>query len=237
MQATQKLPPVRILVVEDTADLRDETVFCLKAGGHEAVGVGSLGLMWQCLREGPYSIVLIDLGLPDGDGMRAVPALRETFGLGLGIVITTARGSVPDRVSGVRDGADVYMVKPVDPDELLAVVARLVTRVPTTERRAWRLTPGQLLSPDRVPVPLTGAEFLALACLVDAQGKPVARATLHAAVFANTAAGWARPLDPLLSRLRSKVKATTGHELPMLTYRNQGYAWTARMVRDDGLTS
>ena len=219
------------MVVEDTADLREELVDYLALQGYEVEGVGSLAAMWQALESGGWQVLVLDLGLPDGDGAEAATALRHSHGLQLGIVMATARGQTDQRIDGLRQGADAYLVKPVDPRELSAVIDRVAARLhagPASQAQpSWMLLREQhaLLCPNGMRVDLTGSEFLALDRLMASKGRPVAREDLQNLYSPGSVGVDMRRLDTLMSRLRTKVRQTTGLDLPVRTYRNQGYSF------------
>lgn len=218
------------MVVEDTADLREELVDYLALQGYEVQGVGSLAAMWQALETGGWQVLVLDLGLPDGDGAEAAAALRRLHGLQLGIVMATARGQTDQRIDGLRQGADAYLVKPVDPRELSAVIDRVGARLHTgtaPQAQPWVLLREQhaLLCPNGVRVDLTGSEFLALDRLMGSHGRPVPREDLQNLYSPGSAGVDMRRLDTLMSRLRTKVRQTAGLDLPVRTYRNQGYSF------------
>jgi DNA-binding response OmpR family regulator len=100
----------RVLIVEDNPDLRIEIVDYLKFCNYEVVGVGSIQEMAQTLRLGHWNILLLDLTLPDGNGLDATAELRRQYGLSLGIIMVTSRGHVEDRIEGITAGADAYLV-------------------------------------------------------------------------------------------------------------------------------
>lgn len=227
----------RVLVIEDTVDLCEELVDYLRFSGYEAHGVGSVAGMRQALEQEVWQVLVLDLGLPDGDGTTAAQEVRQQHGLDVGIVMVTARGHTDDRILGLHSGADAYLVKPVDLRELCAVIDRLSQRV--TERlarslahansanRRWELLRAQhrLQCPDGQQVALTGSECLVLNTLLEQRGQPVGRTALQELISPGSALLDTRRLDTLLSRLRSKVQQEAGQELPVRTYRNLGYAF------------
>jgi DNA-binding response OmpR family regulator len=219
---------LRVLVVEDTEDLRDELLDYLSLQGYEVQGVGSLAAMWRALAEGHWQVLVMDLGLPDGDGAEATAAIRRQYGLKLGIVMATARGQTEQRINGLRVGADAYLVKPIDPRELDAVIHRVGTRLHGGAASSmWVLLREQhsLQCPNGVKVDLTGSEFLTLDRLIANRGQPVPRVDLENLYSPGSADIDVRRLDTLISRLRTKVRQTAGLDLPLRTHRNQGYSF------------
>jgi DNA-binding response OmpR family regulator len=225
----------RVLVIEDDIDLQTELVDFLRFYGTDAAGEGTVAGMLRRMQEEHWDVVVLDLGLPDGDGIAAARRLREMRKLKLGIVMVTARGHVDDRIAGLHAGTDAYLVKPVNPRELKAVIDQLMTRLgdavaaPTMPTNpGWRLDDEtlQLTAPDGTVIPLTGAEALVLKRLMQAQGKVVTRAELSKELPPGGDPDETRRLDSLISRLRSKVAQATGLELPVKTFRNLGYSVT-----------
>ena len=118
----------RVLVVEDEPDLRAELVDFLQFYGIDAQGVGDIAAMRGQLQQQTWDVLVLDLGLPDGDGLAAARRVRDSFKLALGMVIVTARGHVEDRIAGLTAGADSYLVKPVSMQSLRETVARHLHR-------------------------------------------------------------------------------------------------------------
>lgn len=119
--------PLNIAVVEDQDALRALTVELLRANGYSAVGVASAeALEWRAAR--PAQLFVIDLNLPGEDGLSLARRIRAAWPQA-GIVMLTARTARADRVAGYVHGADVYLHKPVAPDELLGVIAALGRRL------------------------------------------------------------------------------------------------------------
>lgn len=224
---------VRILVVEDSLDLCEELVDHLQFYGYQASAANSIGGMRQALRASPADILLLDLGLPDGDALTTLEWLREAFGLRLGIIVLTARGHVDDRIRALSEGVDSYLVKPVNLRELRATISQLVQRLPEEHppewlaNHSWQLNTidAQLVTPAGQGIALTAAESQLLDSLFSAQGEIVSRETLCARIYINQQVPSTRRLDTLVSRLRNKVRRETGQVPPLVSYRNAGYVF------------
>lgn len=233
----------RLLVVEDDEALRDDLVAFLSPMSTEVRQAGNAMETLQRLRESPVDIVILDLGLPDLDGIPLAAALRAAQE-DLGIIMVTARGALPDRRAGRQSGADAYLVKPVDLEELQLTVENLARRLGLGPRREsvdlpppaastatsaahppWRLqAQGRvLLAPEGQRLQLTQGEYRFLSALVEADGRPVPRETL-ALQLGKAQASAARNLDILVSRLRAKAKDQGLPELPVGTVHGVGYA-------------
>ena len=119
---------VRILLIEDYALLRTAVEARLRQEGYavDATGEGDEGL-WLAT-ENPYSLVILDLTLPKLDGLEVLKAVRR-IGRNTGVIITTARDTVADRIRGLDSGADDYLVKPFSLDELMARIRVQLRRI------------------------------------------------------------------------------------------------------------
>lgn len=229
----------RVLVVEDNPDLRIEIVDYLKFCNFEVGSAGSVQEMAQALRHQSWSILLLDLTLPDGDGLDAARELRKQYGLKLGIVMVTARGHVEDRIKGITAGADAYLIKPINLKELRATIGHLQLRLqhvalepPVT---IWQLDQQslELICPNSARIPLTVTESSLLKALLEQRGQPITRDSLCDCLPPGSAQDDTRRLDSILSRLRSKAKKEAGVNLPIHTLRNKGYVFAGNRRAGD----
>lgn len=223
----------RVLVVEDNADLRIEIEDYLRFCQYDVNGVGSIDEMVQLLAKDQRDILLLDLTLPDGDGVDVAKNLREQYGLRLGIVMVTARGHVDDRIEGISSGADAYLVKPINLKELRVTIDQLFLRMGGASSTGWMLDQQGLflVCPNAQRVSLTVTESLLMKRLLDHLGQPVSRDALCGCLPPGT--DDTRRLDSILSRLRSKAKKETGINLPIHTLRNQGYTFAGNRRASD----
>ncbi len=128
-----------ILVVEDHDALRESTVELLAAQGHRVMGVASAEEVLDHGSALQPELYLVDLNLPGEDGLSLAARLRAAQP-GAGIIMLTARNQTADKIAGYSGGADLYLTKPVDPDELLGAVAALARRLrPEAETTRSRL--------------------------------------------------------------------------------------------------
>src|SRR5687767_15620343 len=118
---------MRVLVVEDDSMIGRAVVAGLHDGGYTVDWVRDGGEAELALANGVYDLALLDLGLPRRDGLEILKAVRCS-GKGLPVVVITARDSLEDRIQGLDSGADDYLVKPFDLDELLARVRAVLRR-------------------------------------------------------------------------------------------------------------
>jgi len=201
---------MRILLVED-----DEL---LGAGVRDALERARYGLEWvrdgrqalAALRAGAFDLVLLDLGLPGMDGLEVLGTLRAGGGA-TPVLVLTARDTAPQRVAGLDAGADDYLVKPFDVDELLARVRALQRRgrgaaVNVIEHGPLKLDPAALsVTCDGRSVPLQRREFMLLRKLLESPGQVLSRAQLEESVYGWEGGVESNSLDVHIHRLRRKL--------------------------------
>ena len=212
-----------VLVVEDHADLSEEIVSYLLARGMTVRAADCGRTMDEAMAARQPDIVLLDLGLPEEDGMSI--ARRLSGGAQPGVIVITARGRVEDRVQGLNAGADFYLVKPLDMRELEAAITSVMRRrALAAPLRPWSLEPSrwQLTTPRGATVALKEAEVRLLRPFFETPDAIIDRQAL--AKRLNTDA---RSLDLLVHRLRRKIDTEAGEVLPLRTMRLRGYAFVA----------
>ncbi len=220
-----------LLLLEDEAELREELADFLAAQGHVVSEAGNIDAFHRRMADSrnPVDIAIIDRGLPDGDGMDLVAALRRQRA-DIGLVLFTARTTSHDRVQGFSLGADHYLTKPVRLDELAAVIQALQRRLPSPT--GWRLRTGahRLTLPSGLDLALTSLEFIFLKTLADGKGDPVSRRRIVAAFGDDYLTYDQRRLDSMVRRLRQKVLTETSVVLPVNTFHGVGYGFTAELT-------
>lgn len=223
---------LEICIVEDEADLREEIVEALLEAGFGVRGFPASRELYAALLAAPCDIVILDVGLPGEDGFSIAERLHS---LGpMGIIMLTARAHTEDRVRALLGGADVYMVKPVDLRELLAVIHSLERRLRNGEAsgavpvenasRPWALSADgwTIFDPDGVSLPLTAQERAFLQRLWLQPGEAVSREELALAMGGDPYEYDFHRLDTLVSRLRRKA-TEHGLVLPLRAVRGMGY--------------
>jgi two-component system response regulator QseB len=182
------VPTARVLVVEDDRELRQLLTRLLADAGYQvdAVPDGQAGLHWALTRE--YDVMIIDRGLPGIDGLDLTVRLRRR-GVGTPVLILTAYGAVADRVAGLDAGAEDYLVKPFEIEELLARLRALLRRH-AYAADLIRLGEGQLdvavrvaRRPDGSEIDLSGREMALLQILAGQPGRVFSRGELRERVF------------------------------------------------------
>lgn len=220
---------MHILLVEDDALLADGQAAGLRLGGHEVRVAGSAAAALAALREGLPDLLLLDLGLPDGDGLALLDTVRE-LSPDLLVIILTARDGLRDRVRGLDAGADDYLIKPVALAELEARL-RALARRRLDARASEGLRHGALhLDPDRHVATLAGAELALtprewslLELFLRHPGELISKDRLL-----TLCSGWEADLTPnaievSMSRLRGKLEPAVS----IRTVRGYGYVLDA----------
>lgn len=224
--------PRRILVIEDDAPVRRGLCDALKHSGYSPVEAadGDSGLrkavQVDCV------LILLDLVLPGTDGLAILREVREVRPA-LPVIILTARGEESDRVSGLRLGADDYVVKPFSVKELLARVEAVLRRSAERTVEAGRADfPGGTADFDRSELAfedggreeLSERECRLLQYLAAHRGRVISRDELLSRVWRTDPAGlWTRTVDMHVARLREKLGDDPSDPDVILTVRGRGY--------------
>lgn len=218
---------MRVLVIEDEPHLRRQLLASLVQNGMEGEGSsdGREGL--YLAREYPYDAAVVDLGLPGLPGLEIIRRLRAEGSL-LPILILTARDRWQDKVEGLEAGADDYLVKPFQPEELLARLRALMRRALGAAGRELRVGPLRLdLVAQRAwmgeqPVDLTAFEYRLLEQLAAAQGGVLSKQALADRLYPHDEDRESNVLEVLVGRLRRKLDPD-GRLAPIETLRGRGY--------------
>ena len=200
----------KLLIAEDDTPLRDVLVRTFRAEGFAPAAVGTAReLLERAVREAP-DLLVIDVGLPDGDGRDLCQALRAR-GVQAPVLFLTARDSLTDRLSGFVAGGDDYVTKPFEIEEVLARLQALLRRAATAGRTS--ATAGLELDPTQLTVSavgcaqaLTPTEFRLLAALAARHGKAVTRRDLVRNAWPHGAIVQDNTLDVYIARLRRKLR-------------------------------
>ncbi len=222
----------RVLLIEDEGPLREATVAYLNLDGCQAHGVGTLAEAERWILTQDFDVLLLDLGLPDGDGLEWLLKRKSALAT-KGVIITTARGESTDRISGVRAGSDVYLVKPVALEELSASIANLHRRLGQgSPMPSWRIDRATwlLYTPQGQSVKLTGSEMAVMCALARQPGVTVPRDDLIVELGCKPDSYDPRRMEILVRRLRNKVSDSTDMSLPLETVHRQGYVFVNAIV-------
>ena len=218
---------MRVLLVEDQADLRCSLGTGLRAEGYAVDAAADGEEAWYYLHDGAYDLVILDRLLPELDGLSLLRRLRAT-GSSVPVLLLTALDAVADRVAGLDAGADDYLVKPFHVPELLARMRSLVRRHYGGSEpvlRCGRLTldpAAKRVTWDDQALDLTAREFALLEMLLHQAGDVVSRSELWEQLYDFASSSTSNVLDVLVARLRKKLQAAGAPPL-IHTRRGQGY--------------
>ena len=216
-----------VILLEDEPVLAQELCEFLDSLGYACTTAASLAGFDRLFDASRHRLAVIDVGLPDGCGLSLIRRLRQG-GQQLGIVVFSARGASADKIAGLDVGADDYLAKGCDLDELAATLAALARRLHLQRPQAcWRLElgPRHLHVPQAGIVPLSQQDMLVLQCLMRQAGQSVSRRQVVQALGADFIDYDQRRLDTQMRRLRRRVQEIGGCPLPVKTLRNQGYCF------------
>jgi len=214
---------VRILVVEDETALAERLTSALRLAGYVVDCAGD-GLHAEFLgRTEAYDAVILDLGLPGMDGLTLLGQWRGA-GVGTPVLVLTARASWHERVIGIDGGADDYVTKPFQIEEVLARLRGLIRRASGQVSPALRcgtlvLDPrGSRVTLDGLPLRLTSHEFRVLSYLMHHQDRVVSQGELAEHIYARDEDRDSNTVEVFVARLRKKVGAAA-----IVTVRGLGY--------------
>ena len=227
--------PDSILIVDDDLEIRRLLADYLARNGFTALAARDGREMWQMLERHVVDLVVLDLMLPDSDGLTLCRDLRAKGNLP--VLMLTARGEETDRIVGIEMGADDYLVKPFNPRELLARIKSILRRTrslppnlrPEPTRcltfSGWCLdTATRLLtSPDGVATPLSGGEYRLLRILLDHPNRVLNRDQLTEMIQGREAEPYDRAVDVQVSRLRQRLRDDSREPQLIKTVRGEGY--------------
>jgi DNA-binding response OmpR family regulator len=201
---------MRVLIVEDDTAIATGLAATLKASGYAVDVTATLAMASAALRVEPFDLVLLDLSLPDGDGLDWLRQVRRS-GSVMPVLIMTARDALPDRVAGLDEGADDYVVKPFEPEELLA---RMRVALRRSEGRASPLLRHGDLVVDPAAhtvlrngesVSLRAKEFALLLALLRGSGQVLSRQRLEQALYGFDEVLDSNALEVHMHHLRRKL--------------------------------
>ena len=226
---------MRILLIEDEAGLVRTLKDLLARRGYtvEAKMTGEEGLATAMDQE--FDLILLDVMLPGIDGFEVCRRIRRAK-IRIPILMLTARGQISDKVLGFEGGADDYVTKPFDPDELLARIGALLRRASfskTDDLRSFEFdgkrvdfVKSQLIR-DGKPIDLSERESRLLRYFIEHKGEIITRETLLQEVWGYQAVPLTRTVDVHIVWLRQKIEEDPRNPRHILTVHGQGYRFSA----------
>jgi two-component system response regulator BasR len=201
---------MKVLVVEDDSLLLQGLILAMQSEGYVCDGVTTAHEAALCLANGHYSLIVLDLGLPDEDGLQFLARIRREK-ISLPVLILTARDTVIDRITGLDTGADDYLVKPFALEELNARVRALLRR--HTNQGDNEISVGELkLNVTRrlvtlgdTQLELTPKEYALLSRLMTKAGSPVHREILYNDIYSWDNEPSTNTLEVHIHNLREKI--------------------------------
>jgi DNA-binding response OmpR family regulator len=229
-----------VLVVDDEPTIAEVVARYLERAGYETRVAADGPAALEAAGERRVDLVVLDLMLPGIDGLEVMRRLRRGTGPAPAIILLTARGEESDRITGLRLGADDYVVKPFSPRELVERVKAILRRskpLPAAPPASALLAhDGLELDPEKHritrdgrPVTLTGSEYKLLHALMSAPGKAFSREELLNHCYRHGEVVIDRVIDVHIGKLRQKIEDDPSRPRYILTVRGHGYRFA-----DDG---
>ncbi|MBV1889623.1 MAG: response regulator transcription factor [Gammaproteobacteria bacterium] len=231
----------KLLLIEDDPELAAMLVEYLCAAEYQVDHAASASAGLGLARQHNYEVVLLDLTLPDGDGLDLCRELRSFSGVP--VIMITARGDELDRIIGLELGADDYLPKPFNPRELVARIRAVLRRgnldrLDPTALQDAVIDCGQLqIDPARRQVtlagevkPLTGHQFDLLLLLARNAGRVMSRDQLMNGLKGEQAEAFDRSIDVHIGRIRAAIEDDPKKPARIITVRGAGYLFSSRQT-------
>lgn len=225
----------RILIVEDEPAIADTLIYVLNSSGYQTEHVGLLQTALVRLQTDLFSLAILDVGLPDGNGFDLCRQLRRFSDIP--VIFLTAHGDEIDRIVGLEIGADDYITKPFSPREVATRVGVILRRLGKADANKPAATPntqfdldsqagrirycGQLLD-------LTRYEFLLLKLLIEHPERIFSREQLLERIWQDPGDVFDRTVDTHIKTLRAKLRTAAADQDPIRTHRGLGYSLQSR---------
>ncbi len=214
-----------VLFVDDEPAIRNMLKMVLRLAGHDALEAADAQEARQFMADRAVDIALVDIMMPGEDGFSLS---RDLIKAGIPVLFLTARTAVADRVRGLRMGAEDYILKPFEPEELLARIDVILRRTQprTFFENGIRIDyDAHTVTLNGLPIVLTAMEFDLLALLTRNAGAALSRDKILSAVWGWDFVGETRTVDVHVQRLRSKLGAET-----IETVYKYGYRWMGKQA-------
>lgn len=254
MDAQEETGKRRVLIVEDDDLISELMEDCLDEAGYACQSTSRGQDALRIVQETPPDIAILDLGLPDTDGLTLTTQLKAVAPF-LGIVIVSGRSAPVERIVGLEVGADDYLCKPFEPRELVARIRSLLRRMETfrlsAEASSSARTPSAsdsshcyhfqgftldldtvtLTSPDGSQPRLSSTEFTLLKTFAEHPNRVLSRDQLMDFIHTNDMPAFDRSIDVQITRLRKKIESDPKEPSLIKTIRNQGYIFASPVER------
>ena len=240
--APTDMSSAKLLLIDDDARLSAMVAEYLRQGGFDMIVAGSLAAGRERLASESYDAVVLDLMLPDGDGLDLCRELRSNARTRhLPLLMLTARGEPLDRIVGLELGADDYLPKPFEPRELLARVKALLRRAapPASDDEVMRFGRLEIDLGERVArldgrtCDLTSHQFDLLVVLAQSPGRVLSRDQIMDALKGHPLEAFDRSIDVHISRIRAVIEDDPKNPRRVLTVRGAGYVFAKKQDADD----
>jgi DNA-binding response OmpR family regulator len=221
---------MRILLVEDNARLAEAITESLYKAGFEVDAIEEGGDALAVARSQAYDAIVLDLGLPDMDGMEVLESLRDLKNA-VPVLILTARGELSDKILGLNTGADDYMIKPFEVDELIARIKVLLRRSPQMVETVITInnlsfdTNSRCVHIDDALIEFSRRELDLLEQLINSTDKVVTKKSIEQRMYSYGDTGSTNSVEVLVHRLRKKLAQHTNN-IEIHTLKGIGYMMT-----------
>ena len=234
-----------LLLVEDDKDVRRTVARVLEHANFRILEASTGSECMEYLETGEVDIAIVDLGLPDVDGLDLVKSIRSWGSVG--VLILSGRQETVDKVIGIELGADDYLTKPFDNRELVSRIKSIARRLPKNQRTGtvvpetgcaygfdgWSLYEDRhtLTDPQGRIVELTSGEFELLLLFLKSPGRVLSRNQIMDGLYGDRTPAFDRSVDVRVGRLRKKITFAAGELTKIKTIRNAGYLFCAKVER------
>ncbi|HZR85810.1 MAG TPA: response regulator transcription factor [Bradyrhizobium sp.] len=218
---------MRLLIVEDNEELAELLAKGLQTAGYESDTLSSIEEARSVLETTFYAALILDLGLPDGDGLELLRELRHRNNP-IPVLVLTARGGLHDRVHGLRSGADDYLVKPFALEELIARLEAQLRRPGQLLGSSLRIanlefnTHSRQASIDEQPQVLSARETAVLELLMRSKGRVVSKKQVEDHIYGHSGDVGSNAIEVYVHRLRKQL-SDRGARVQVHTIRGVGY--------------
>ncbi len=218
---------MRLLIVEDNEELAELLAKGLRTAGYETDILSTARQARDVLQTTHYAAVILDLGLPDGDGLEILRELREGNNP-IPVLVLTARGGLHDRVQGLRSGADDYLVKPFALEELIARLEAQLRRPGQLLGNWLRIanlsfdTQSRQVAIDDQPQVLSARETAVLELLMRSKGRVVSKKQVEDHLYGHSGEVASNAIEVYVHRLRKQL-SDRGAKVQVHTIRGVGY--------------